>query len=255
VNVKPTLAIASVTLREVLRRKVQVNLLIFGSLVILASLMISKLTIGEQHRILSDLGLSAATAIGTLIAVFVGASLVSGDIERRVLLPVVAKPASRTAYLMGRFLGLSASLLLNLVAMAAVLAAMLAVEAGSLRPLDQSLLVALAMMGVQFIVVAAMAILFSSITSTTLAAIFTLAIAIAGHLSGEIRAIWQGDASWVATLVWYVVPNLGALSLNASVIYRTPPPPGTELAAGYGLLYAATALALASFAFEKRDLR
>jgi hypothetical protein len=99
------------------------------------------------------------------------------------------------------------------------------------------------------------AILFSALTSTTLAAIFTLAIAIAGHLSGEVRAIWQGDATWVATLVWYLVPNLGALSLNASVVYRTPMPPGTWLAAGYGALYAATALALASFAFEKRDLR
>lgn len=252
---KATLSIASVTLREVLRRKVQVNLILFGSLVIVASLMISKLTIGEQHRILSDLGLSAATAIGTLVAVFVGSSLVSGDIERRVLLPVVAKPTSRTQYLLGRFLGLSFSLVLNLLAMALVLALVLCAEAGSLAPLDRSLLAALGMMGVQFIVVAAMAILFSSLTSTTLAAIFTLSVAIAGHLSGEIRAIWQGDATWVATLVWYLVPNLGALSLNASVVYRTPPPPGTWIAAGYGALYAATALALASFAFERRDLR
>jgi Cu-processing system permease protein len=249
------LSIASVTLREVLRRKVQVNLLLFGSLIIVASLMISKLTIGEQHRILADVGLSAATAIGTLIAVFVGASLVSGDIERRVLLPVIAKPTTRTRYLLGRYLGLAASLVLNLLAMAVVLAAMLAVEAGSLRPIDASFAAAIAMLGVQFLVVAAVAILFSAVTSTTLAAIFTLAIAIAGHLSGEIRAIWQGDATWVATLVWYLVPNLGALSLNGTVIYRTPMPPGTWLAAGYGALYAAAALALASVAFERRDLR
>ncbi|MEI7704447.1 MAG: ABC transporter permease subunit [Deltaproteobacteria bacterium] len=252
---KAILTIAAVTLREVLRRKVQVNLLLFGSLVIVASFMLSKLTIGEQHRILSDLGLSAATAIGTLIAVFVGSSLVSGDIERRVLLPVVAKPITRTQYLLGRYLGLAASLLLNLLAMAVVLALVLSVEAGSMRPLDRSLAGAIAMMGVQFLVVAAVAILFSSVTSTTLAAIFTLAVAIAGHLSGEVRAIWQGDATWIATGVWYLVPNLGALSLNSSVIYRSPMPPGTWLAAGYGLLYAATVLALASLAFEKRDLR
>ncbi len=252
---KAVLSIASVTFREVLRRKVQVNLLLFGSLVIVASLMISRLTIGEQHRILADLGLSAATAIGTLIAVFVGASLVAGDIERRVLLPVIAKPTTRTRYLLGRFLGLAASLLLNLAAMGVVLAAVLAIEAGSLRPVDASLAAALGMLGVQLVVVAAVAILFSSVTSTTLAAIFTLAVAIAGHLSGEIRAIWQGDQGWIATVVWYLVPNLGALSLNASVVYRTPPPPGAGIAAAYGLCYAAAALALASFAFERRDLR
>jgi ABC-type transport system involved in multi-copper enzyme maturation permease subunit len=111
------------------------------------------------------------------------------------------------------------------------------------------------MLGVQLLVVAAVAILFSSITSTTLAAIFTLAFAVAGHLTNEVRAIWQGDQTWVPTLVWYLVPNLGSLSLNASVIYGTPVPPGAWLAAAYGALYAATALALASLAFERRDLR
>jgi len=247
--------IAAVTFREVLRRKVQVNLLIFGSLVILASFMISKLTIGEQHRILSDLGLSAATAIGTLIAVFVGSSLVAGDIERRVLQPVVAKPASRTQYLLGRYLGLSLALLVNLAAMAVVLAGVLCFEAGSLDPLDASLLGALAMLGVQLVVVAAVAILFSSVTSTTLSAIFTLAVAVAGHLTSEVRAIWQGEGTWVPKAIWYLVPNLSALSLNGSVIYRTPVPPGAWLAALYGALYAATALAIASLSFERRDLR
>ncbi|HTP52589.1 MAG TPA: ABC transporter permease subunit [Anaeromyxobacteraceae bacterium] len=248
-------AIAAVTFREVLRRKVQVNLLVFGSLVILASFMLSKLTIGEQHRILSDLGLSAATAIGTLIAVFVGSSLVAGDIERRVLQPVVAKPASRTQYLLGRYLGLSLALLLNLLAMAILLSCVLCFEAGSLHPLDASLGAALLMMAVQFLVVAAVAILFSSVTSTTLAAIFTLALAMAGHLTSEVRAIWQGEATWIPKVIWYLVPNLNALSLNASVIYRSPVPAGAWLAALYGAFYAAAALSLASLTFERRDLR
>jgi len=252
---RPLVAITSVTFREVLRRKVQVNLLVFGSLVILASLMISKLTIGEQHRILSDLGLSAMTAIGTLIAVFVGSSLVAGDIERRVLQPVIAKPATRTQYVVGRWLGLSLALLLNLAVMAVVLAGVLSLEAGSLRPVDASLAGAVAMLGVQFVVVAAVATLFSCVTSVTLAAIFTLAVAFAGHLTNEVRAIWQGEGTWVPALVWYLVPNLGSLSLNAAVIYRTPVPATAWLAAGYGALYAATALALASLAFERRDLR
>jgi ABC-type transport system involved in multi-copper enzyme maturation permease subunit len=249
------LAIASVTFREVLRRKVQVNLLLFGSIVIVASFMISKLTIGEQHRILSDLGLTAMTGIGTLIAVFVGATLVAGDIDRRVLQPVVAKPVTRTRYLLGRYLGLAVALLVNLSVMAVVIAAVLAFEGGWSRALDPSLGGAVLMLGVQLLVVAAVAILFSSVTSTTLAAIFTLAFALAGHLTNEVRAIWQGEQTWIPTLVWYVVPNLGSLSLNASVVYGTPIPPGTWLAAGYGALYAATALALAALAFERRDLR
>jgi ABC-type transport system involved in multi-copper enzyme maturation permease subunit len=248
-------AVAQVTFREVLRRKVQVNLLFFGALLIVASFLISELTLGEMHRILSDLGLSAMQLIGTLIAVFVGATLVAGDVERRVLYPVIAKPISRSRYLAGRYLGLAAALIVNLLVMGAVLAGVLVFEARSLRPIDAAFLSAVALQGVQFLVVAAVALLFSSVTSTTLASIFTLAIAVAGQLSNEMRALWQGGARWLPRLLWYLLPNLGSLTANDAVIYRTPPPADAWLAALYGLLYAATALALGALAFERRDLR
>src|SRR5690242_15807512 len=104
------LAIAGVTVREALSRKVQVNLLLFGLLLVLASFVASALTVGGQHRIIVDLGLSAMTLVSTLLAAFLAAGLVAGDIERRVIYPVVAKPISRSEYLLGRFLGLSAAL-------------------------------------------------------------------------------------------------------------------------------------------------
>jgi ABC-type transport system involved in multi-copper enzyme maturation permease subunit len=249
------LAIAAVTLRELLRRKVQVNLLVFGTLMVLASYVISLLTLGFMHRILADLGLSAMQLIGTLLAVFLGSTVIAGDVERRVLYPIIAKPVSRTQYLLGRFAGLAIALVLNLAVMAVALAAVLVFEAGSLATLDRAFFAAVAMMGVQVVVVAAVAVFFSSLTSSTLAAIFTLSLAIAGNLTNEVRNLWKGGAEWLGTVVWYAVPNLGALSLNESVVYRTPIPDGTVYAAVYAVLYAAAALAIASFLFERRDLR
>ena len=249
------LAIASVTLRELLRRKVQVNLLVFGTLLVLSSYVISLLTLGFMRRILSDVGLSSMQAIGILLATFLGASVVAGDIERRVLYPIVAKPVSRTEYLLGRYLGLAVALVLNLLVMAAALAAVLVLEARDLATLDATFALAIAMLGLQFVVVAAVAVLFSSITSSTLAAIFTLSVAVAGMLTNEVRNLWKGGAQWLGTVVWYAVPNLGALSLNEAVVYRTAAPPGAWWAAAYALLYAAAALAIASATFERRDLK
>jgi Cu-processing system permease protein len=246
--------VAEVTFREILRRKVQVNLLFFGLLLIAAGSAVSQLTLGEMHRILSDLGLSAMELIGTLLAVFLGATLVAGDVERRVVYPVIAKPLSRWEYVVGRYLGFSAALLLNLAAMGAVLGATLALQALSLAPIDAPFVSAVAMIGVQVLAVAAVAVLFSCVTSVTLASIFGLAVAAAGHLTNDMRAFWKG-AAWIRDLVWYVVPNLSALSQNEAVVYRTPVPAGTWIAAVYGLLYAGAALALAAFAFERRDLR
>lgn len=249
------LAVASVTVREALRRKVHVNLLVFGVLLVVASYLVATLTLGERHRMISDLGLSSMQLIGTLLAVFLGAGLVAGDVERRVVYPVVAKPVGRSQYLLGRYLGLAAALLMNLAVMAAALAALLAAEAGSLRPLDAPLLAAFAMIGVQLLVVGAVAVLFSSISSTTLAAIFALSVALAGQLTNEMRNLWRGEGAWLARALWYALPNLGILNLNEAVIYHRPPPATVWLAAGYGLLYAAATLALACVAFERRDFR
>jgi ABC-type transport system involved in multi-copper enzyme maturation permease subunit len=249
------LAIATVTLRETLRRKVQVNLLIFGTLLVIASYFISALTMGDQHRMISDLGLSSMQLIGTLLAVFLGSGLVAGDVERRVLYPVVAKPVTRTEYLLGRYLGLSAALLLNLAVMAAALAAALVVGAGSAQPLDAAFLGTCAMTAVQLLVVAAVAVLFSSITSTTLAAIFALSLAIAGQLTNEMRSLWRGEGAWLARALWYALPNLGVLTTNDAVIYHRPLPASTWLAAAYGLVYVAATLAVACVAFERRDFR
>lgn len=250
-----TFAVAAVTLREALRRKLQVNLLLFAIFLLLVSAVVSSLTLGEMHRIAADLGLSAMEAMGSLLAVFLGASAVAGDVERRILYPVIAKPISRTEYLLGRYLGLAGTLLLNLAVMAVTLGAVLVLIDASLRPLDLALLSAVAAIGVQLLVVTAVAVFFSSITTTTLAAIFALALTVAGRLSGDLRSLWTGAGAEVGQALWYVLPNLSALTFNESVVYRTPPPAAAWLAVPYALLYAAGVLALAAAVFERRDLR
>jgi ABC-type transport system involved in multi-copper enzyme maturation permease subunit len=244
-----------VTVREVLRRKLQVNLLFFGVALVGASFLVGNLTLGERYRILSDLGLTAMQLIGVLVAVFVGSNLVSGDMERRILQPILAKPVSRSGYLLGRYLGLCIVLLLNLAVMATLLALTLMADAGGLQPVGRSFVEAVALQGVQFLVVAAVAILFSSFTSTTLAAVFTMAVVIAGLMTGEIRALWRGPGTWIPRLLWYLLPNLSALNANEALVYRTPPSAQAWLAALYGAAYAGAALSLAVLAFERLDLR
>ncbi len=249
------LPIALVTVREALRRKLQVNLLVFGLVLVLASIAVSMLTLGEQRRIVLDLGLTSMEAIGTLIAVFLGASLVAGDIERRVIYPVVAKPVSRTEYLLGRYAGLAATLLLNLAVMAVVLALAVALVYSRYPFPLVPVLWAVVSIGVQLLVIAAVAVLFSSFTTSTLAAIFALALTLAGRLSNDLVTLMRGTNATLSKVLWYLLPNLGALSLNEVALYGRPVDASALVAGGYGILYAAAALALASLVFERRDFR
>lgn len=249
------LAIAAVTLREALRRKVQVNLLLFGLFMVAASYAISTLTLGEMHRVISDIGLSSMTAVGSLLAAFLGSGSIAGDLERRTVHSIAAKPVARAEYVIGRYAGLSVALILNLAVMATALGTILALDARSASVLDVPFFAAVALLGVQLLIVAAVAILFSALTSTTLAAIFTLAVTVAGQLSNDMLNLWRTGGVWVAKLVWYALPNLGALNLNEAVIYHDAIPPAVWFRGLYGLLYAAASVALACLLFERRDFR
>jgi ABC-type transport system involved in multi-copper enzyme maturation permease subunit len=249
------LLLAWVTFREALRQKLAVNLLLFAVLLIAASVTLSTLTYGEQFRIISDLALTSAQLFGTLIAVFLGAGLIAGDVERRILYPIVAKPVGRWQYLVGRYLGLVLTLTLNLLVMAVATISVLAIYTGGLAFLSKTpLLAAFVGIGAQLAVVAALATLFSSLTNSTLASIFTLAFAVAGHFSREVFTFYRDQqlVRWVA----YVIPNLGSLDFKVPVVYQAAVPAG-RLAwpLVYAALYIACILSLASAIFARRDFR
>lgn len=248
-------AIASLTVRDALRQKLAVNLLLFAIALIAASFVISELTFGEQYRIIADLALSSAQLFGTLIAVFLGAGLVAGEIQRRTLYPILAKPVSRVQYLAGRYAGLVATLWLNLAVMAIVSAGVLAFYLRDASFLwTTPIAAAFAGLAAQLAVIAAVSIFFSSFTNATLAAIFGLSLSAAGHFSREVFVFWK-DLPFLRA-IGLVLPNLGALDYKVQVVYKDALPAGQlGLSLLYAALYAAVALALASAIFARRDLR
>jgi ABC-type transport system involved in multi-copper enzyme maturation permease subunit len=253
-------AIGLVTLREAVRQKLAVNLLVFTVGILAASITLSQLTFGEQYRIIADIGLSAMEVFGTLIAVFLGAGLIARDVERRSLYMVIAKPVSRALYLVGRYLGLVATLVLNLAVMALVFAAVLAVYTRGLGFLrDTPFLLVLASMAVRFAVVSAVATFFSCFSTATLGAIFTLSLVVAGHLSSDLLRYWSGQgavAGAIGKAAYLLVPNLEALNLKEAMVYRDPVPASFAVTGiAYGLLYATALVALSAAVFSKRDLR
>jgi ABC-type transport system involved in multi-copper enzyme maturation permease subunit len=258
--VRKVAAIISVTVREALRQKLAVNLLVFALALVAASFTLSTLTFGEQYRIIVDIGLSAMEIFGTLIAVFLGAGLVARDVERRTVYPIVAKPVSRAEYVIGRYLGLVTTTTLNLLVMAAVFTAVLAFYLRGLGFLrDTPFLAVIASMTVRFAVVGALACFFSCFTTATLSVIFTLSFVVAGLLSSDLVRYWalQGPvARALGRAAFTIVPNLEALNLKEAMVYKDPVSASFAITGlGYGVLYAAAALAFGVAVFSRRDLR
>lgn len=254
------LAISAVTVREAVRQKLAVNLLVFAVALVLASITLSTLTFGEQYRIIANIGLSSMEVFGTLIAAFLGAGLVARDVERKSVYPIITKPVSRARYVTGRYLGLVATTTLNLAVMATVFLLVLAVYLrGFGFLLEKPLGVALLAMAVQFAMVGAVATFFSCFSTTTLSAIFTLAFVVAGHLAGDLVRYWAKQGLWegrIGKVAYAVVPNLGALDFKEAVVYGDAVDGGLALTAlAYGACYAGAVLAFAAFVFSRRDLK
>jgi ABC-type transport system involved in multi-copper enzyme maturation permease subunit len=258
--VKIVSTLAWVTFREALRQRLAVNLLVFAIALVSASFILSTLTFGEQYRIIVDIGLTAMEVFGTLIAVFLGANLVAGDVERRTVYPIIAKPVSRAQYVAGRYVGLVATTTINLAVMAVFFVGVLAYYLEGLGFLGSTpLLATLAGTAFQFAMIAAVAVFFSSFSTATLSAIFTLSLVVAGHLASDLVRYWslQGDAAgWVGKALYLVVPNLEALNFKEAMVYRDALGAATVAPAFlYAVLYSVGVVAAAAAIFTRRDLR
>src|SRR6266545_1123550 len=110
----PVIVIALNTFRENLRDKILYNLVLFAFLLIGASVLLADLTIMEHHKMIADMGLAAINLVGVIIAVFVGIGLVSKEIERRTIYTIMARPITRTQFVLGKYLGLVMTLSVNM---------------------------------------------------------------------------------------------------------------------------------------------
>lgn len=254
------LTIAANTVREALRERLLYNLVAFAVVLTAGSLGISLLTLGDQTRIIADVGTGSAQIFGTLIAVFVGIALVSRELERRTSYAILARPVSRAEFVVGKYLGLLATLGLNLAVMAAATAAVLVVHRGDLRGLAGPLVAAHAVMLAQLAVCGAFAVLFASYSTATLATIFTLSVVAAGHVFGEVRSFWllapQVGMKGLVRVLDVLLPNLALLDLKAAVTYGDPVSLGSVAGrCAYGLGYAGVIVALAALIFSRKDVR
>jgi ABC-type transport system involved in multi-copper enzyme maturation permease subunit len=250
------LSIALNTFRENLRDKLLYNLLIFALLMIGSSLLLMRLTLGEFHRLLLDIGLGSVNVFSVLIAVFVGIGLVSKEIDKKTIYTIVSKPVARFEFLLGKFFGLTITLLVNILIMTAGLLAVLMAQS---VPIEVVLFKAIGLILLECMVVTAVALLCSTFTSATLSAIFTLAIYVIGHLTADLKTFGQkmdGLGRSVLEGMYYLLPNLERFNLKGHVTHQLDVPLNDlMLIVAYGMAYTAFLLLLASMIFQRRDFR
>ena len=247
--------IALNTFLENLRDKILYILLLFSALLMAASIFLGALTIAEQYKIVTDMGLAAINLIGVIIAIFVGIGLVTKEIERRTIYTIMARPVSRTQFVLGKYFGLAATLTVNVLVMFAVL---LLTLWWLHAPMPFSLFQAAGLIFVELLVITALAMLFSTFSSATVSASLTLGLYVIGHLTQDLKGIAEKSHNEFITALmtgmYYLFPNLELLNIKGTAAAGVPVSLTYQAwATGYGLLYAGLLLAVSCVIFQRRD--
>jgi ABC-type transport system involved in multi-copper enzyme maturation permease subunit len=267
---RAVLNIAVNVFKESVRDKVLYNLVFFAILLIAASYLIGQLTAGQDIKIIKDLGLAAISIFGLFIAVFIGIGLVSKEVERRSIYSLLSKPISRQAFIIGKYCGLVLTLLVNVGVMTlayyAVLAGMAWALGGWFLPgweapaVDPTLLKAIAMIFLQLMIVTAVALLFSTFSSTMLSAALTFGLYIVGHFNADLRhfetVVNSRPTELMARVLYYLLPNLAPLDIKTNVVHAIPVSAQyLWLNAAYAFVYVGAVLTGATWIFMRRDFK
>jgi ABC-type transport system involved in multi-copper enzyme maturation permease subunit len=253
-------AIARNTFREAVRDRVLYNLVIFVLLLIGGAIFLGELSDAQEMKIITDMGLSAMLLFGAFIAIFVGVGLVYKEIERRTVYAIFSKPVGRGEFLVGKYLGLCLTLLVNVVVMGiGVTLALLKVKRAG-DPSIFNIWPAILLIYVELMILTAVALLFSSFSSPALSALLTFFVFIIGHFSADLKtfAASMGTASarYLFGALFYLLPNLSNYSYITPAAHGQMPPVVMLLTSvAYALLYITVLLAAATLIFNRRNFK
>ena len=252
---KKILSVARYTLIENIRNKIFYIIILFGVIIIGASLLLSNLGSSQATRILLDTGIASIEFFALISAVFAAVTLVLEEMESKTIYLILTRPVSRAHYLIGRVIGMLAAVYCGMAAMAMAHLAILFLNhwTFTLRyPL------ALMLSAEKIAIMSAIALFFSLASTSAVTSIsFTAFFWVLGHFSAEIHFISAKLPNIAAKLlfkfVYYAAPNFQYLNLRD--FWGVPNITGIWMINGavYGFLYSTLLVGISVLLFKTKE--
>ena len=241
--------------RQAVRDKALVVIAAFSVAMVLGSLIVSELTVGERGRVVTDFGLSSIDVLTLLLAVFVSINQVAKDIERRTIDTILSKPVDRWELVVGRACGIALTTGVVVLVLGILLSGLLL----AVKAHDPQVWKCLLLSWIGAILAGSIALFVSSFATPLPAQFIALAILVIGHTSrGLVMLAERAElplAKWILRVLYLVTPNFDLLNFRAQVVWHAEIP-WLVVARGvaYGLGVSGVLLVLAAAVLSRRDL-
>ena len=256
ISILRILAIAANSFREVIRDRILYFIGFFALLMAFAWRLLPEIAVGTHQKIFLDLGLAAIGLLGVIVAVFVGTELINKEIDKRTILVLIPKPLSRAEFILGKHLGLSGVLAVMLGVMLVIYLLMLLGMKVSFQALP--LIVSVFYLGLELILIAAVAIAFGVFTSSILATLMTFGVYLMGHISKDLIQLGiiskNPNILAITKNIYLILPDLERLNFRNEAVYGLLPSADVLIAnALYSLVYTGLLLGISILIFSRRQ--
>ena len=245
------------TFREAVRDRVFQSILFFAVGVVVFSLILKDVSIGDQDKVVRSVAQGGIDLFASVIAIFLGISLVWKELEKKTIYTILSKPISRPVFILGKYTGLMLTVIAEVVILTILYTVMMTLQQ-EFPPMV--FFVSIGLLLVELALLTAWATLFSAYSAPMTASAFTLAIFCIGHLADDlwllgVKSEVVGVQRLLQTLYW-VLPNFEVLSCREAAVHGRDVPWSQVLPSmGYGLVYTAIVLAGAIFIFQNKDIK
>jgi ABC-type transport system involved in multi-copper enzyme maturation permease subunit len=255
-------ALALNTFRDAIRHRVLYGILAVVFAVNLFAIVLGEMSLHQEARVARDLGLGGVSLFGSVTAIFLGVSLLYTEIKKRTIHTIVTKPLERYEFVLGKYLGMVVTLSCLLLLFSAVMLLLLKMQDVGVTTV---LLKALVLAFLEVLVVAAIAVFFSSFSSPFLSGIFSFGLFYLGRVTPDLRAVLETADSAVVKgaceTALYVVPDLHLFSVSGGTVDGNHVSVHGDfvswgymaMASGYALLYIGILMGLSILIFSRRD--
>lgn len=259
--INPVFVIALNTFRETVRDRVLYAFFVFACSITVLGILLGSLSVGQDIRIIEDIGLTAIAIIGGIICVFAGTNLVYKELERRTIYVIFTKPVSSWQFIAGKYLGLVMCIFVVTLAMGTFLLGLIWMQdPGHQIQLHLSRLIAsLGLVFLELLFVLALATFFSTFSTPIMSVIFTLSLWFIGHLGGSLLDLSRMSSNpatqQILNALYWCLPDLAQLTRVRSVIMygKEPTQEIIIFLLSYVFAFIVFLLVLASVVNERRE--
>jgi len=263
--------IARAATKEALRQPVFALLMGVSLIMLVLNTFVPFFSLGDDVKMLEICGLATILISGMLMAIWTSSMSIADEIEGKTAMTLLSKPINRRQFIIGKFLGIQAAVLILVVPIVAVFWGLIvykvlydaregALDAtGAMARIEAfRILPAVILSLLEIAVMSAISVAISTRMPMVVNMVTCLAIFVVGHLTpilvrgnlGRLELV-----TFLARVIATILPAVENYNVEAAIVTRSVVPASyVGFAALYSAAYVAAAVLLAFILFEDRDL-